>query len=94
MKLEAEKCHICIYFWGGGQVWEVVCERECQIHVLLQRFSVLTGFINEMDPTCQLLHCKKQRKAGVLVSFSFPYFPQPSSIYFEFRLINLGSKQF
>lgn len=52
-------------FFGGGQVWEGVC--ECQIHVLLQRLSVLTGFINEMDPTCELLHYKKHRKAGVLV---------------------------
>lgn len=42
-------------------------ERECEIRGLLQRLSVLTAFINEMDPTGELLHCKKQRKASVLV---------------------------
>lgn len=48
-------------------MWEGRCERECQIPVLLQRLSVLAGFINKMDPTRELLHCKKQRKARVLV---------------------------
>lgn len=44
-----------------------MCERMSDPHVQLQRLSVLTGFINDMVPTHELLHCKKQRKAGVLV---------------------------
>lgn len=63
--------YLPFFFWEG-QVWEGVCERECQIPVLLQRLSVLTGFMNKMDPTLNCYTVKSREKPVFWFHFPFP----------------------